>query len=113
MLRVSPKTQAELLPLGGRKSPDELRSWWQRRAVPVSQGIVQRFLEQIGLPTPQAYLVRNLGLSLTDHYWIKPVDTELSWSDVSLFSNDFRDPVGELCFTQAVGDLPIAHASSS
>ena len=112
MLRVSPKTQAELLPLGGRKSPDELRSWWQRRAVPVSQGIVQRFLEQIGLPTPQAYLVRNLGLSLTDHYWIKPVDTELSWSDVSLFSNDFRDPVGELCFTQAVGDLPIAHVSS-
>ena len=33
MLRVAPQTQPELLPLGGRKSPDELRGWWQRRAV--------------------------------------------------------------------------------
>lgn len=112
MLRVAPQTQPELLPLGGRKSPDELRGWWQRRAVPVSQGIVQRYLEQMGLPTPQAYLVRNLGLSLSDHYWIKPVDAALSWSDVSLFSNDFRDPVGALSFTQPAGDLPVAHASS-
>ena len=112
MLRVAPQPQPELLPLGGRKSADELRGWWQRRAVPVSQGIVQRYLEQMGLPTPQAYLVRNLGLSLSDHYWIKPMDAALSWSDVSLFSNDFRDPVGELSFTQAAGDLPIAHASS-
>lgn len=112
MLRVSPQMQLELLPLGGRKSADELRSWWQRRAVPVSQGIVQRYLEQAGLPTPQAYLVRNLGLSLSDHYWIKPIDAALSWSDVSLFSNDFRDPVGELSFTQTACDLPIAHASS-
>ena len=111
-LRVAPQTQPELLPLGGRKSPDELRGWWQRRAVPVSQGIVQRYLEQMGLPTPQAYLVRNLGLSLSDHYWIKPVDAALSWQDVSLFSNDFRDPVGALSFTRAAGDLPIAHASS-
>lgn len=112
MLRVAPQTQPELLPLGGRKSPDELRGWWQRRAVPVSQGIVQRYLEQMGLPTPQAYLVRNLGLSLSDHYWIKPVDAALTWSDVSLFSNDFRDPVGALSFTQPAGDLPVAHASS-
>lgn len=112
MLRVAPQAQLELLPLGGRKSADELRAWWQRRAVPVSQGIVQRYLEQVGLPTPQAYLVRNLGLSLSDHYWIKPVDAALTWSDVSLFSNDFRDPVGALSFTQAAGDLPIAHASS-
>jgi hypothetical protein len=112
MLRVAPQAQPELLPLGGRKSPDELRAWWQRRAVPVSQGIVQRYLEQMGLPTPQAYLVRNLGLSLSDHYWIKPVDAALTWSDVSLFSNDFRDPVGALSFTQPAGDLPVAHASS-
>ena len=112
MLRVGPQLKPELLPLGGRKSTDELRSWWQRRAVPVSQGIIQRYLEQMGLPTPQAYLVRNLGLSLSDHYWIKHADAELTWSDVSLFSNDFRDPVGELSFTQTAGDLPIAHASS-
>lgn len=112
MLKVSPKNQTELIPLGGCKSPDELRSWWQRRAVPVSQGIIRHYLEQAGLLTPQAYLVRNLGLSLSDHYWIRPVDVELSWSEVNMFSNDFRDPVGELSFTQTSQELPVAHASS-
>ena len=32
-------------------------------------------------------LVQNLGLSLSDHYWIRPNGSELTWKDVSLFSN--------------------------
>ncbi|MBP5254072.1 MAG: excisionase [Lachnospiraceae bacterium] len=112
MLRVSPKTQPELLPLGGRGSVDDLRRWWQRRAVPASQGVVRRFLEQMGFPTPQLYMVRNLGLSLSDHYWIKPAQADLAWPDVSLFSNDFRDPVGKLSFSLAGEELPAVRASS-
>lgn len=57
----------------------------------------------------QEYLVKNLGLSLTDHYWIKPLDMELGWADVNLFTNDFRDPVGDMQFgleLDKVQDLP-------
>ena len=96
ILRVSKPLNPELLPLGGSIDSAMLKKWWQRRAVPVGQGKIQRILEQMGIATPQEYLVRNLGLSLTDHYWIKPLDMELGWAEINLFTNDFRDPVGDM-----------------
>lgn len=100
MLRVSQKKVQELLPLGGSIDTQMLRKWWQRRAVPMSQGKIQRILEQMGMTTPQEYLVKNLGLSLTDHYWIKPLDMALGWKDINLFTNDFRDPIGDMQFDE-------------
>lgn len=109
ILRVSKPVNPELLPLGGCIDSAMLKKWWQHRAVPVGQGKIQRILEQLGIATPQEYLVKNLGLSLTDHYWIKPLDMELGWADINLFTNDFRDPVGDMQFGQdmdAVQELP-------
>jgi len=100
MLRVSQKKVQELLPLGGSIDTQMLRKWWQHRAVPMSQGKIQRILEQIGMTTTQEYLVKNLGLSLTDHYWIKPLDMDLGWKDINLFTNDFRDPIGDMQFDE-------------
>lgn len=98
ILRVSKPVNPELLPLGGCIDSAMLKKWWQRRAVPVGQGKIQRILEQLGIATPQEFLVKNLGLSLTDHYWIKPLEMELDWADINLFTNDFRDPVGDMQF---------------
>ena len=109
ILRVSKPVNPELLPLGGSIDSAMLKKWWQRRAVPVGQGKIQRILEQMGIATPQEYLVKNLGLSLTDHYWINPLDMELGWEDINLFTNDFRDPVGDMQFglePDAILDLP-------
>lgn len=109
ILRVSKPVNPELLPLGGSIDSAMLKKWWQRRAVPVGQGKIQRILEQMGIATPQEYLVKNLGLSLTDHYWIKPLDMELGWADINLFTNAFRDPVGDMQFgleLDKIQDLP-------
>lgn len=98
LLRVAKMTEVELLPPGGRIDAEALRTWWHRRAVPVTQDRILRILEEKGFSSPQEYLVRNLGLSLSDHYWIKPIDTEMCWQDVNLFTNDFRDSIGEMLF---------------
>lgn len=91
ILKVTPGTNPELLPLGGRQGADSLRKWWLRRAVPISQGNIAALLQQAGIASTQSLLVRNLGLSLSDHYWIRPKSSDLTWEDVSLFSNSFRD----------------------
>lgn len=104
MLRVSKPVHPELLPLGGNIDAAKLRKWWQQRAVPVGQGKIMRILEKAGFSSTQKYLVRNWGLSLTDHYWIKPLDVELGWADVNLFTNVFRDPVGDMQFSEAIGE---------
>lgn len=103
--RVSANGVAELLPLGGRKSSDELKKWWARRAVPVSQGDIRRILQAEDIPTTQSLLVQNLGLSLTDHYWIKPIDSNLKWRDVNIYENDFKESIEEWKFSNSAADL--------
>ena len=105
MLQVSQQKTPELLPPGTKSDVQMLRKWWQRRAVPINQGRIQHILEQMGFTTPQEYLVKNLGLSLTDHYWIKPLELNLTWENVNLFTNPFRDPIGDMQF-----DTPLTAA---
>ena len=82
-----------LAPLHMPKSTDWLKKWWMRRSVPISQGHIKAMLEAKGITNSEEYLVKNLGLSLTDYYWISPVDSGLKWKDVNLFINDFHDDI--------------------
>ena len=103
ILKVTPGTNPELLPLGGSQGADSLRKWWLRRAVPISQGNIAALLQQEGIPSTQSLLVRNLGLSLSDHYWIKPNGSELTWKDVPVLQQLPRsagihaDPTSSRC----------------
>ncbi len=81
----------ELAPLEHRAAKNHLKKWWQNRQIPLSQGRVRSMLEEKGLVAPGEFLLRNLGLSLTDMYWIRPIDSSLKWKDVNLFENDFRE----------------------
>ena len=101
ILKVTPGTNPELLPLGGSQGADSLRKWWLRRAVPISQGNIAALLQREGIPSTQSLLVRNLGLSLSDHYWIRPQKSDLTWREVSPFSNAYqpvRNCVGAFLF---------------
>ena len=89
ILKVTPSANPELLPLGGSQGADSLRKWWLRRAVPISQGNIAALLQREGIPSTQSLLVQNLGLSLSDHYWIRPQKSDLTWREVSPFSNAF------------------------
>ena len=116
MLRVSPQVRHDLLPLGGNIDTESLRKWWSQRAVPISQGNIRHIFDQLGISTPNSFLVQNLGLSLNDHYWIKPLNMDAGWDSVNLFSNDFRDPVGDLQFSTGdymVPELPAKAYSPS
>ncbi len=104
MLRVSKPVNPELLPPGGNIDASMLRAWWQRRAVPVEQGKILQILDKAGISSTQKYLVRNWGLSLTDHYWIKPLDVELGWNEVNLYTNQFKDSVGDMQFSNAIDE---------
>lgn len=102
--KISPSKEREFLPLGGNLSADDLKKWWARRAVPLYQGNIEKIFEDRGISTPQTFLVQNLGLSLSDHYWMKPVNSPFQWSDVNLFENDFRDEIGDLQIRENYSD---------
>lgn len=83
----------ELAPLHAPQNHDWLKQWWKRRSVPISQGNIKSMLEKKGLLGPEDFLLKNLGLSLTDYYWISPMDSGLTWKDVNLYDNEFHGDI--------------------
>jgi len=96
------RVNEELLPLGANLSVTDLKNWWIRRAVPLSQGKMKRLLQENQVPTSQNYLLLNLGVSLSDHYWVNPVHKLYKWEDVNLFKNDFHDELVSFDFKDSV-----------
>lgn len=45
-------------------------------------------------------LERCFGLSLSDRYWIKEESSDLEWTDINFFENDFSEDMGNLLMGQ-------------
>ena len=89
-----PAGAIDIAPLAYQSTPDKwLCEWWNDRSIPLTRDQIKAFLSNQGFSSPDQYLIKNLGLSLTDYYWIKPVDSNLTWEKVNLFDNDFHDDV--------------------
>ncbi len=88
----------ELAPLGFRTSGNPLGQWWRNRQIPLRQGRVEAMLNEQGIAGPGALMLNNLGLSLTDYYWVRPVESDLKWADVNLFENDFKENILQASF---------------
>ena len=97
------QTEKEHAPFLGNASVEKIKRWWEARAVPASRKAMEQIIRASGSFSPKDYLVKNLGLSMTDCYWLCPLDLELEWSRINLFEN-----AGNVYDAQ----LPFHHASS-
>ena len=87
----------------------QLRDWWHNRCIPVTRNGAREFLERAGLSNMSSLLTRSYGLSLSDQYWIRPVDSSLGWGSVNFFENPFTEDVGNLLFGRPVsGEIDLA-----
>lgn len=69
----------------------EFNDWWRHRSVPNTRPGLMRKLDEFGLTDASGLPVRNLGLSLSDCYWLRPEDqSALSWDAINYFDNDFE-----------------------
>lgn len=87
------------IPIGGKLNDSTFSSWWKNRYIPNNRDGLEKALKATGYQSAGNALVRNLALSLTDCYWIKPQNSNLKWSEVNLYENDFVDVVGDALFT--------------
>ena len=103
----------ELMPLRHKSQKNGLSRWWEERAVPASRHGMAAFFEAQGYNGPRDYLVKNLGLSLTDQYWIYPIDSSLSWAKINLYENDFRAEQLEVSADHPSDSVPAYTANST
>jgi hypothetical protein len=88
----------EHFPIGARMNNIKFSEWWKNRYIPDNRPGIKKALEKNNYKGVGDALIENLALSLTDCYWIKLIDSDLTWEDVNLFTNDFRDDIGEMQF---------------
>ena len=75
----------ELSPYLGKADLKKIKIWWTNRAVPGSRKMMESIIREAGCNSNYEYLAKNLGLSMTDSYWVCPSDMNLKWDDVNLF----------------------------
>lgn len=73
----------------------DLKQWWKDRGIPVDRTWIDSVLQRLGVTIP-VMLQKSLGLSLSDHYWMKPKDAEIKWADVNFYDNAFEEDLGWL-----------------
>jgi hypothetical protein len=94
--------EKEHFPVGtlfsGKPSPAALGVWWRGRGIPASRSGLQDALISLGLSKENELQTKGFGLSLSDHYWVRPKDRDIAWKDVNFFENPFSADVGDALF---------------
>ena len=68
---------------------DILTSWYDGRAIPNNRDNKNSILEHFKINKVDELLNLDYGLSLSDQYWLKPVDEEVCWDDINYFLNEY------------------------
>lgn len=68
----------------------EINKWFKGRGIPSWRKDLERLLNNLGVDYKEELLLKSYGLSLSDCYWIKDVNSNLNWEDINFFDNDFE-----------------------
>lgn len=97
----------EHLPIGvhfknGIVNRQELNEWWRDRAMPMQRFKIRELLYEMNVRTTRLFLPDCFGLCLSDAYWIKPIDSNLTWAKINFYEHAFSEDMGRLLF----GEMP-------
>lgn len=76
----------QYLPYGYSIDKD-LINWLYKRGIPVTRDGIKRSLSNM---STFEFMILNQGLSLTDHYWVKEINSLDTWNSVNCFKNNFK-----------------------
>ena len=97
----------DMSPYLGTADLRKIQQWWKLRAVPSSRRNIQQVIAASNCPNASVYLVKNLGLSIVDTYWIKPDGFNLSFDNVK-FTNIATFTGGKIPYHNATSYDPNA-----
>lgn len=89
---INPKTTDRLpfLNISSKNIEDRVANWIMNRGIPVTRQRIKVDLQGLDINNVHDYMISNLGLSLTDHYWICPQNSDYTWDTVNLYKNNFK-----------------------
>lgn len=64
--------------------------WFKGRGIPSWRDGLDDFLDNLGIKNKDILLNKAYGLSLSDQYWLNPVERLMDWKDINFFDHDFN-----------------------
>ena len=89
----------------------DLFSFLERRKAPKHRKHIQQLLEQYGCDDLEGFLQVTHALSLNDTFWVRGADSQLTWSEVSLYSNEFSEIISEAAFDGTISETDLSSTS--
>lgn len=79
----------------------EFNKWWKNRQIPASRKGFKEVLHNSNVYDKDNFDLldaKAYGLSLSDQYWVKGVNEEISWESINFFDNEFSEDIGKILF---------------
>ena len=76
----------------------DINDWIDGRQIAKHRVSIEKLMRELGLTTRHDFIGMARCLSLTDTFWMKRADEELTWEDVSLYRNPFDDVIARIAF---------------
>lgn len=79
----------------------EFNKWWKNRQIPASRKGLKEVLHNSNIYDKDNFDLLDAKaycLSLSDQYWVKGVDEEISWESINFFDNEFSEDIGKILF---------------
>ena len=67
-----------------------VNDWFRSRGIPSWRKDLEKLLDKLGVSSSVELLNKSYGLSLSDQYWLKDVNSAVKWEDINFFTNDFE-----------------------
>lgn len=109
-------TPSKLIPYGARLNPiqsyevtsESLSDWLYSRRLPTNRKHIDKILKEGGIrsSTLEDIIKITMMLSVNDVYWIKEIDSKISWAEVSLYDNPISKTIAYTAFS---GDIQRAN----
>lgn len=67
-----------------------VNDWFRSRGIPSWRKDLEKLLDKLGVSSSDELLNKSYGLSLSDQYWLKEINSDVKWEDINFFTNDFE-----------------------
>lgn len=68
-----------------------LNKFLDHRVIPKERPNISAIKDYFDSDSSLELSLRSYMLSVSDHYWIKPADSKVTWADVNFYDNSFED----------------------
>ena len=89
----------DLVPLSIKSGFYDLRKWIESRYILAYRVETEKFLATLGISNIEDFITVTKCVSLNDTFWVKPLDSGVSWKAVSSYRNPINKAISDYSFT--------------